>query len=116
MLIWIENQPDYDASHTLVIIMGDFNAKPDSKTYQLFLDSGYTSCHKHVAGSEPTHTFPTGLQAQFMDMDPPGTFDYIFVKGECKIVTCVVGARDCHPEDKTIFGSDHLAIVAELII
>ena len=63
-----------------------------------------------------THTFPTGLKAEFMDMDPPGTFDYIFVKGECKIVSCEVAAQDCDPVDKTIFGSDHFAIVAELII
>ena len=116
ILIWIENQPDYDSSNTLVIILGDFNAKPDSKTYQLFLSSGYTSCHLSANGSEPTHTFPTGLKAEFMDMDPPGTFDYIFVKGECKIVSCEVAAKDCDPVDKTIFGSDHFAIVAELII
>ena len=51
-----------------------------------------------------------------MDMDPPGTFDYIFVKGNCKIASCEVAAANCHPEDNTIFGSDHMAIVADLII
>ena len=36
MLIWIEKQPDYEPEKTLVIITGDFNAKPDSNTYKLF--------------------------------------------------------------------------------
>lgn len=61
--------------------MGDFNAKPDSQTYKLFSDNGYVSCFKQINGAEPERTFPTGLQAKFMDMDPPGTFDYIFIKG-----------------------------------
>ncbi len=44
IILWIERQPDFIPSETLVIIIGDFNAKPDSNTYKLFIDRGYTSC------------------------------------------------------------------------
>lgn len=76
-----------------MVIVGDFNAKPDSETYKFMLRKGYTSSHQQIHGKEPGHTFPTGLKAEFMDMDPPGTFDYIFVKGAgFKIVECEVRA------------------------
>ena len=109
---------DIDLSKDLLVITGDFNALPDSKTYALMRDCGFTSCHQKANGCEPTHTFPTGLQAQWMDTDPPLTTDYIWVKGQCEIVNCVVdeASRTCHPDDKTIYGSDHMAIVADLII
>lgn len=50
-----------------------------------------------------------------MDTDPPGTFDYIFVKGTgFKINSCEVLADNHHPDDHTIYGSDHLAMVADI--
>jgi len=54
---------DIDLSKDLLVITGDFNALPDSKTYALMKDYGFTSCHQKANGCEPTHTFPTGLQA-----------------------------------------------------
>ena len=65
-----------------IVFVGDFNAQPDSKTYQHFIDSGYLSAFKQINGKEPDTTFPTGLQAEFMDTDPAATFDYIFYKGD----------------------------------
>lgn len=68
-------------------------------------------------GSEPQLTFPTGLQAEFMDTDPPGTFDYIFVKGSgFEIKSCDVLAKQCLQSDPTIYGSDHMAIAAQIEI
>ena len=60
--------------------MGDFNAQPDSLTYKEIIDSGFRSSFFDVNKSEPKITFPTGLQAPFMDTDPPLTVDYIFYR------------------------------------
>jgi endonuclease/exonuclease/phosphatase family metal-dependent hydrolase len=115
MLFWVDQIADF--SKDLVFIVGDFNAKPDSKTYRYFIDRGYVSAHAHANGSEPELTFPSGLQAEFMDTDPPGTFDYIFIKGKgCTIKSAEVLGRKCSEKDSTIFGSDHLAIAADLDI
>lgn len=53
-----------------------------------------------------------------MDTDPPLTCDYIFVRGKCEIVSCMVdpASAKCHQNDPTIYGSDHVAILADLII
>lgn len=52
-----------------------------------------------------------------MDTDPPGTFDYVFVKGKgCSIKRAEVLGRKCDVRDSTIYGSDHLAIVADVEI
>ena len=101
----------------MVVIVGDFNAKPDSRTYRYFTDRGYVSAYAQVKGEEPELTFPTGLQAEFMDTDPPGTFDYVFVKGKgCSIKQAEVLGSKCDVKDSTIYGSDHLAIVADVEI
>jgi endonuclease/exonuclease/phosphatase family metal-dependent hydrolase len=48
MLFWIDQMADF--SKDLVIIVGDFNAKPDSETYRFMVKAGYTSSHFHVHG------------------------------------------------------------------
>jgi endonuclease/exonuclease/phosphatase family metal-dependent hydrolase len=53
-----------------------------------------------------------------MDTDPPLTCDYIFVRGKCEIVSCMVdpASAKCHVNDPTIYASDHVAVLADLII
>lgn len=66
----------------LIVVGGDFNADKGSGAYNLFEQFGFLSAYKEThAGKEPDFTFPTGLQAPFMDTDPAGTFDFIFYKG-----------------------------------
>jgi endonuclease/exonuclease/phosphatase family metal-dependent hydrolase len=65
----------------IVMICGDFNTRPETKTYKLMIKQGYTSSYREANGKEPHKTFPTGLQAPYMDRDPAATFDYIFYKG-----------------------------------
>jgi endonuclease/exonuclease/phosphatase family metal-dependent hydrolase len=113
MLFWINQRVDF--SKDVVAIVGDFNAKPNSETYLLMLKEGYTSSYQHVHGHEPQFTFPSGLQAEHMDTDPPGTFDYIFLKGKSfSIKACEVLANKHLPEDSTIYGSDHFAVAADV--
>lgn len=115
MLFWLDQVVNFERD--LVIIVGDFNAKPDSTTYKAFLDAGYTSSYAHIHGKEPDRTFPTGLIAEFMDTDPEGTFDYIFAKGHgFEIKDAKLMSDLPHDTDKTIFGSDHMAIVADFEI
>ena len=52
-----------------------------------------------------------------MDMDPDGTFDYIFAKGTgYNIKHAQLMADKPDAVDKTIFGSDHMAVVADFEI
>ena len=79
ILFWVKANSDANDN---IFMMGDFNAEPNSPTYRLITEeSGFKSAHKVVHGVEPEITFPTGLQAEFMDTDPPGCMDYIFFKG-----------------------------------
>ena len=81
------------------------------------LDHGYFSSYVKVHGVEPELTFPTGIQAKFMDTDPQGTFDYVFIKGKGVNVTSAERlGGDIHPADNTIYGSDHFAIAVNLEI
>lgn len=105
-----------------VVIAGDFNAAPLSPPYELLKKHGYTSSHAAVHGSEPEHTFPSGLQAPFMDLDPAMTTDYVWfttldaeraggrlTAGSAKLIGSLP-----HEDDLTLFASDHIGIVAEL--
>ncbi len=54
--------------------LGDFNAPPSEPAYaELGAGLGLASAHVVAHGTEPDHTFPTGLQAPTMDTDPPLT-------------------------------------------
>ena len=94
--------------------MGDFNAEPNSIAYRMITEAGFTSTYKQVHGSEPGKTFPTGLQAEFMDTDPAACLDYIFIKGPSITPLSVnIMGDQAHPNDSTIYPSDHMALVAE---
>ena len=111
---WAEMQPDYRADCDIIMIAGDFNANPDSETYKHIIQGGYVSAYREFHGEEPEITFPTGLTAEWMDTDPPGTFDFIFIKGKCQVVGAEVSGRGARKIDPTIFGSDHMAVVVEI--
>jgi endonuclease/exonuclease/phosphatase (EEP) superfamily protein YafD len=68
------------SSTDIVILVGDFNAEPDSKTIKHILASGFRSSFLDCNGNEPSKTFPTGIQAPYMDTDPPLTVDFIFYR------------------------------------
>ena len=95
--------------------MGDFNAEPGSKTYNLLIEAGFKSAHKEVHGDEPEITFPTGLQAEFMDTDPAMCLDYVFYRGPDSLVpvTASLMGTQCLPIDQTIYPSDHMALVID---
>ena len=105
--------------------MGDFNAEPTSLTYKEIIKAGFWSSHHEINKTEPPKTFPTGLQAPFMDTDPPLTVDFIFyrvgkgVHKKEKHIEVISSQRmggTVDPKDSTIYGSDHYSVVSNFII
>lgn len=66
---------------------------------------------------EPEFTFPTGLTGPHMDIDPAGTFDYIWFRGD-KLK--VIGSKTFGEKPllgvEGIFASDHLGITTDFEI
>lgn len=119
ILKWIEYNTKQD---DLTIMLGDFNAEPDSKTYQTILEKGYVSSHMKVHSCEPINTFHNRIEAPYKDASPDGTFDYIFVKDNknSKLVWDIkavsIHGQEESTVDKGIYASDHYALVAEFVI
>ena len=107
----------YAKPEDVIVMVGDFNAEPDSETYRFIEDQGFVSTYKLANGAEPKITFPTGLQAQFMDTDPPATLDFIWLKGD-KVKVAKSERMGGRPDeaDNTIYGSDHFPLVTDFII
>jgi len=116
VFLWLKSLLDSDTASN-IIIAGDFNATPDSATYKLLESKGFKSTHKIVKGEEPTKTFPTGLQAPFMDTDPEGTFDYVWYRGEdLKPTKIELFGDKPKVDDPTIYPSDHIGLAAEFMV
>ena len=122
---WINDKVKF--KDDIVFLMGDFNAEPSSLTYKHIIDSGFTSSYQKAHGKEPVKTFPTGIQAPFMDTDPPLTVDFIFYRvgkttasketdQHIKLLSSERMGDKCLPSDPTIYGSDHYPIVSEFEI
>jgi endonuclease/exonuclease/phosphatase family metal-dependent hydrolase len=87
-----------------VIVMGDFNALPDSAAYQSFLEAGFSDSY---TGAESVYTFH-GFKGE--DHSRVGErIDWIFIKHfstvDCQVIT------DAEPP---IFPSDHYPVMAIL--
>ena len=108
---WLAAAPPADAT----IVMGDFNAEPVEPTYARMTAAGFRSAFAEANGTEPGVTWPSGLQAPAMDTDgPPGCLDYIWVRGEVHVTSARLVFDRPHPDDPTLYPSDHLGIAAQL--
>ena len=98
-----------------MFLLGDFNSQPGSQTYNEVLKAGFKSAYATVHGQEPEITFPTGLQAEFMDTDPAMCLDYIFYRGPDTLqpTSASLAGNVAHPNDSTIYPSDHMALVCD---
>ena len=96
--------------------MGDFNLPEYEDTYKMILDAGYQSSCVMVHGKEWEKTFPSGIQAKYMDTDDADVLDYIFIKGDSlKVKSIQIAGNQCLKTDKTIYPSDHFAIIGDFI-
>ena len=112
ILFWISRQTKEEDK---VFLMGDFNAQPNSVAYNHCIAAGFKSAFKEANGQEPEITFPTGLQAEWMDTDPAMCLDYVFYKGPASLqpVSAELAGNTCLESDATIYPSDHMAIIVE---
>ena len=105
-----------------VTVTGDFNCRPGSDAYRLWLQSGFSDAHLAAGNvdSETSHTFH-GFQGQdFVPSDSslPLRIDWILTRdgairdgAQCiQIALCVI-VRDAEPP---LYPSDHYPILAEL--
>ena len=97
--------------------MGDFNAEPDEPTYARMVEAGFRSAYADANGREPDITWPSGLQAPAMDTDgPPGCLDYIWARGAVRVIDARLAFDRPHPDDPTLYPSDHVGLLAHLEI
>ncbi len=93
-----------------VIMMGDFNARPESDTID-YARKSFTSAYEAIHDSEPDKTFPTPL----IDNNfKPRTIDYIFYSpNSFEAMSAKLIANKAHPDDMTLYPSDHFGVCAE---
>jgi endonuclease/exonuclease/phosphatase family metal-dependent hydrolase len=113
LLAWLDGASATDAT----IVMGDFNADPTEPTYARMVAAGFRSAMVEANGVEPAVTWPSGLQAPAMDTDgDPACLDYIWVRGSVRVEQARLVFDRPHPEDPTLYASDHLGISAHLVV
>ncbi len=111
MLAWLDDAPRSDAQ----VAVGDFNAEPTEPTYARMTAAGFRSAFAEANGAEPEVTWPSGLQAPALDTDgEPGCLDYIWLRGAVRVVSARLAFDRPHPDDATLYPSDHLGISAHL--
>ena len=105
---WLGTQQDTS------ILMGDLNAQPQSETIQE-AQNWLSSAYHFIHGKEPDQTFPTPLR-QSEDLIAR-TIDYILVDES------VIAVHDAgvlgnlpHPNDETLYASDHFGLWADVRI
>jgi endonuclease/exonuclease/phosphatase family metal-dependent hydrolase len=108
---WLAGAPPHDA----MVLVGDFNATPDSEAVRRLCDAGFRSAYELANGADPAVTWPSGLQAPAMDTDgEPSCLDYVWVRGKVAVEEARLFADRPAVGDPTLFPSDHLGIAARL--
>jgi endonuclease/exonuclease/phosphatase family metal-dependent hydrolase len=104
----IEKIEEFNTNNLPVIVIGDFNLKPETEPIQLF--SKVLNDTKHVSASKPFG--PTGTFNGFkFNESVSDRIDYIFTsKQDIKVLKYVVlsDSKDC------TYPSDHLPVIIEL--
>ena len=89
------------------ILAGGFNDVPESRTIGR-LKQQYHSAWEYVHGYEPIATWPTGLGDHYAGWT--GCLDYLFASQNLAVVDAQMFGNKIHPEDETLFMSDHVGI------
>jgi endonuclease/exonuclease/phosphatase family metal-dependent hydrolase len=113
LLDWIGAAPTADG----LVVMGDFNADPSEAAYRRMAGAGFRSAHVEANGSEPSVTWPSGLQAPAMDADgEPRCVDYIWLRGAIRAEQCGLAFDRPAVDDRTLYPSDHFGLAARLVV
>lgn len=98
-----------------VVVTGDFNCNPGSKTYGLYESAGFSDAHI-LAGNAPERTFHRFRGDGFKPKKPgaEGRLDWVLVRdgegGGWEVLDCKA-VRDGEPP---LYPSDHYPVYAEL--
>jgi endonuclease/exonuclease/phosphatase family metal-dependent hydrolase len=106
LLTWTDT---WDGAAATVAV-GDFNAYVGEPTVAL-MKTRFASAHESAHGREPEKTWPTPVNT--WDPSPPGCLDYVFVSG-ARVAQAGLAFYTPHPDDGTLFPSDHLGVMARL--
>jgi endonuclease/exonuclease/phosphatase family metal-dependent hydrolase len=110
---WLEGAP----ATAVQVAMGDFNADPQEPAAERMRAAGFRSSLAEANGSDPAVTWPSGIQAEGMDTDgDPSCLDYIWVRGPVRVRAGRVVFDRPHPDDPTLYPSDHFGLSATLEI
>lgn len=127
LLEWLN--ADYEGQP--VVLCGDFNSYPDSKTIRLVKER-YRSAFETVHGREPAWTAPTPLRRSTLvklrtlasfwrELRPAqlfipweGTLDYLFTNPYVHVLSSWLVLNQPAAEDPKIYPSDHLGLAVEL--
>jgi endonuclease/exonuclease/phosphatase family metal-dependent hydrolase len=113
LIDWLARAPGTDAT----IVMGDFNADPAEPAYSRMVAAGFRSAFAEANGAEPAVTWPSGLQAPAMDTDgEPDCLDYIWLRGAVRAVDARLVFDRPHPDDPSLYPSDHVGVAAHVEI
>ncbi len=108
LLAWVDTWHGANS----VVVVGDFNAYPGEPTLDL-MKSRFASAYEAANGHEPDQTWPTPVNT--FDPSPPGCLDYIFVAG-ATAQRASLAFDTPHQLDPELFPSDHLGLIAELLV
>ncbi len=105
-----------DAEHpgATIIATGDYNDVPGSKTYQTWLDAGFTDAYTAAGCSgDPRESYTNHGWRGYpfaRDDDTPQRIDWIMLRGHVTARSCKI-VRDGGP---VVWPSDHFPVLAEL--
>uniref|UniRef100_A0A383VFS8 Endonuclease/exonuclease/phosphatase domain-containing protein n=1 Tax=Tetradesmus obliquus TaxID=3088 RepID=A0A383VFS8_TETOB len=101
-----------------IVMTGDLNAPPDEALHAAMAEAGFLSAHKAAHGFEPSHTWPSGIQAPLMDEGEPHCADYVYAWQAPGYQLLVTAAQLCgdqpSEQDATLYPSDHIGIKVKL--
>ena len=106
-----------DAEDVPILLTGDFNCGPASKTYGMFAGAGFTDAHL-AAGNLPMNTFHKfqgeGYRSKVAGRET--RLDWVLLRDSArawwKVRSCDI-VRDAEPP---VYPSDHYPVVAELLL
>ncbi|HTF40439.1 MAG TPA: endonuclease/exonuclease/phosphatase family protein [Propionibacteriaceae bacterium] len=93
------------------MVVGDFNAWPDSRAVRLLKDR-FRSAYQAVHGKEPEKTWPTPLLRQ--PSAPDWTLDYIFLSPGVRVTDAAVTFTEAGASDSGLYASDHFGLAASV--
>lgn len=105
----------YGGADLSAVLLGDFNAEPDSAEIRLLCDAGLTDAWAVAGDGSAGLTFDVANDYARAAREPSRRLDYVFTGGEC------AGARLAFTaptvlDGATVWPSDHYGVAADLVL